>query len=63
VWGAAFKPGTDDARDSAALQVANQLRTLGAEVTVYDLMASGNITRVVTRGSITGVEHLAGGGR
>jgi UDPglucose 6-dehydrogenase len=42
VWGAAFKPGTDDVRDSAGLQVAERLRALGAEVTVYDPMASGN---------------------
>lgn len=42
VWGAAFKPGTDDVRDSIGLQVASQLQHLGASVTVYDPMASGN---------------------
>ena len=41
VWGAAFKPGTDDVRDSPALRVADGLRPLGAEVTVYDPMATG----------------------
>jgi len=40
VWGAAFKPGTDDVRDSPALRVADGLRLLGAEVTVYDPMAT-----------------------
>lgn len=42
VWGAAFKAGTDDVRDSTALRIADGLRLLGAEVTVYDPMASGN---------------------
>jgi UDPglucose 6-dehydrogenase len=42
VWGASFKAGTDDVRDSAGLLVADQLRSLGATVTVYDPMGSGN---------------------
>ncbi len=42
VWGAAFKAGTDDVRDSAGLRVAARLRALGATVTVYDPMGSGN---------------------
>jgi UDPglucose 6-dehydrogenase len=42
VWGASFKTGTDDVRDSAGLLVADQLRSLGATVTVYDPMGSGN---------------------
>jgi UDPglucose 6-dehydrogenase len=36
VLGAAFKPGSDDVRDSPALDVARILHGLGAEVTVYD---------------------------
>ncbi len=42
IWGATFKPGTDDVRDSAALKIADRLRSLGAMVTVYDPMGSGN---------------------
>jgi UDPglucose 6-dehydrogenase len=42
VWGATFKAGTDDVRDSAALLVADRLRALGATVRVYDPMGSGN---------------------
>src|SRR4051794_30925555 len=34
VWGAAFKPGTDDVRDSPALTIAGQLHLRGAEVTI-----------------------------
>jgi UDPglucose 6-dehydrogenase len=36
VWGAAFKPGTDDVRDSPALSIAGQLHLRGAQVTVFD---------------------------
>ncbi|MEO6509574.1 MAG: UDP-glucose/GDP-mannose dehydrogenase family protein [Nocardioides sp.] len=36
VWGAAFKPGTDDVRDSPALQIAGQLHLRGAQVTIHD---------------------------
>jgi UDPglucose 6-dehydrogenase len=42
VWGASFKAGTDDVRDSAGLRIAEQLRALGATVTVYDPMGGGN---------------------
>jgi UDPglucose 6-dehydrogenase len=42
VWGATFKAGTDDVRDSPALLVADRLRSRGATVTVYDPMGSGN---------------------
>ena len=41
VWGAAFKPDSDDVRDSPALSVAGQLHLRGAEVVVYDPQASG----------------------
>jgi len=34
--GAAFKPGSDDVRDSPALDVARVLDGMGAQVTVYD---------------------------
>ncbi|MFF6888614.1 UDP-glucose dehydrogenase family protein [Streptomyces sp. NPDC012421] len=36
VWGAAFKPGTDDLRDSPALAVALDLHTSGADVVIHD---------------------------
>jgi len=39
VLGAAFKPGSDDIRDSPALEVAAAVRGLGARVTVYDPVA------------------------
>ncbi|MCR2808893.1 MULTISPECIES: UDP-glucose/GDP-mannose dehydrogenase family protein [unclassified Microbacterium] len=46
VLGAAFKPHSDDIRDSPALDVAVQLRGLGASVTVTDPAAIPNAQRV-----------------
>ncbi|MCX5257948.1 UDP-glucose/GDP-mannose dehydrogenase family protein [Streptomyces canus] len=42
VLGAAFKPDSDDIRDSPALNVAARLRLDGADVTVYDPEALDN---------------------
>ena len=42
IWGAAFKPGTDDVRDSPGLDIADRLSRLGAEVVVHDPQATGN---------------------
>jgi UDPglucose 6-dehydrogenase len=46
VWGAAFKPDSDDVRDSPALHVAAALRTAGAEVVVHDPRAMDNAKRM-----------------
>ena len=45
VLGAAFKPGSDDVRDSPALDVAQILHGLGAQVTVYDPAALASARR------------------
>jgi UDPglucose 6-dehydrogenase len=45
VLGAAFKPDSDDVRDSPALNVAAQLRLQGGHVTVYDPQAMDNARR------------------
>ena len=45
VLGAAFKPDTDDVRDSPALNVAAALHLRGAQVTVYDPEASDTARR------------------
>jgi UDPglucose 6-dehydrogenase len=49
VLGAAFKPGTDDVRDSPALHVAAALHAHGATVTVFDPRASRNAARLFPR--------------
>jgi len=46
VLGAAFKPGSDDVRDSPSLDVAQILHGMGAQVTVYDPAALANARRV-----------------
>jgi UDPglucose 6-dehydrogenase len=46
VLGAAFKPGSDDVRDSPALDVAQILHGSGARVSVYDPIATANAARV-----------------
>jgi UDPglucose 6-dehydrogenase len=46
VLGAAFKPDSDDARDSPALNVAGQLQLQGAAVSVYDPKAMENSRRL-----------------
>ena len=42
VLGAAFKPNSDDVRDSPALHVAGQIQLQGGLVTVYDPKAMDN---------------------
>ncbi|KUM74893.1 UDP-glucose dehydrogenase family protein [Streptomyces curacoi] len=46
VLGAAFKPDSDDIRDSPALNVAARLRLDGADVTVHDPEAMDNARKV-----------------
>lgn len=46
VLGAAFKPESDDVRDSPALSVAGQLALRGASVTVFDPKANANSRRM-----------------
>lgn len=45
VLGAAFKPASDDVRDSPALSIAAQLQLQGADVTVTDPKAIANAAR------------------
>ncbi len=46
VLGAAFKPNSDDIRDSPALNVAGRLHLMGAHVKVYDPEATANAQRL-----------------
>lgn len=54
VLGAAFKPGTDDTRNSPALTVADHLHGHGAEVAIYDPQA-----RLPRRANFTQVGSVA----
>jgi len=57
VLGAAFKAGSDDVRDSPALDVATRLHQGGAVVTVYDPKANDVARRV--RPQLRYVDHVA----
>jgi UDPglucose 6-dehydrogenase len=46
VLGAAFKPNSDDIRDSPSLAISSRLADEGAVVTVHDPVAMGNAARV-----------------
>src|SRR5258708_5780982 len=46
VLGVAFKPDSDDVRDSASLDVCCRLAAEGAAVTVHDPVATGNAARL-----------------
>lgn len=45
VLGAAFKPESDDVRDSPALDIAARLHSIGADVHVYDPKANANAAK------------------
>lgn len=45
ILGAAFKPDSDDVRDSPALHVASELHNLGAIITIHDPVANSNAAK------------------
>jgi UDPglucose 6-dehydrogenase len=46
VWGLAFKPETDDIRESPALELIETLRVHGAHVVAYDPAAMRNVRAI-----------------
>ncbi len=46
IWGAAFKPGTDDIRSAPSLDIIAQLLNKGAGIIVYDPLASSNVKKI-----------------
>ncbi|MCD2100061.1 UDP-glucose dehydrogenase family protein [Rhodococcus rhodochrous] len=62
VLGAAFKPNSDDVRDSPALNIAGQIQLQGAAVNVYDPKAMENSRRLFpTLGYATSVRDACEG--
>jgi UDPglucose 6-dehydrogenase len=47
ILGLAFKPGTDDIRDAAAIEIAHLLQNEGAHLRAYDPVAIENARRVL----------------
>jgi UDPglucose 6-dehydrogenase len=62
VLGAAFKAGTDDVRDSPALDIAGRIHLHGANVSVFDPEAMENARKVrpTLRYTATAVEACEG---
>ncbi|NQV89608.1 MAG: UDP-glucose/GDP-mannose dehydrogenase family protein [Parcubacteria group bacterium] len=48
VWGLAFKPDTDDIRESAGVDIAQRLSAYGADLAVYDPQAMDNTRHVLS---------------
>jgi UDPglucose 6-dehydrogenase len=64
VWGLAFKAGTDDVRDSPAVNIVKRLIDRGATVQAYDPVAIGPKLSGLTQSStalqaVTGADVLA----
>jgi UDPglucose 6-dehydrogenase len=59
VLGAAFKPGTDDVRESPALRIVPALREAGAEVVVHDPIALANFAASVGANGVIYIDDLA----
>jgi UDPglucose 6-dehydrogenase len=47
VWGLAFKPNTDDAREAPALNIINELLNEGATITAFDPEAMNNVKQIL----------------
>ena len=47
VWGLAFKDGTDDCRESPAMQIVGELLKYNANITAYDPQAMKNAAKLV----------------
>ncbi|MFH8382216.1 UDP-glucose dehydrogenase family protein [Kitasatospora sp. NPDC018058] len=58
MWGASFKAGTNDVRESPALALASLLHTRGAQVTVHDPHA--NATAIVRHPELDYADTIAG---
>lgn len=52
VWGLAFKPNTDDVRDTPALEIIEYLTASGAIVKAYDPVAQDNFRGLYDHGNI-----------
>ncbi len=59
VLGLAFKPGTDDMRESPAIPVVNQLTENNANIRAYDPIAQEEAEKVFAQASITYCDSVA----
>jgi UDPglucose 6-dehydrogenase len=59
VLGLAFKPGTDDVRESPSISIIKELLTQQALVKVFDPAAQNEARRIFSNGSVNFAENLA----
>lgn len=59
ILGVAFKPGTDDMRESPAIPIINELSTLSAELSVYDPVAENEAKKIFSHIKINYSKSLA----
>lgn len=52
IWGLAFKPNTDDVRDSPALEIIQHLVDIGVNVKAYDPIAMVNFRHLFGKGGV-----------
>ncbi|WP_168121082.1 UDP-glucose/GDP-mannose dehydrogenase family protein [Paenibacillus sp. HB172176] len=52
IWGLAFKPDTDDVRDTPALEIVGSLLDAGASVRAYDPIAMNNFQTLLGRDGV-----------
>ncbi|MEK6615159.1 MAG: UDP-glucose/GDP-mannose dehydrogenase family protein [Bacteroidota bacterium] len=57
LWGLAFKPDTDDIRESPALYLMEELVSAGAKMSAYDPEAMNNVKKVYTGKIHFGKDH------
>lgn len=56
VWGLAFKANTDDIRDSASIEIINDLTAAGMNVRAYDPAAGDNARSVFTDNTLVDID-------
>ncbi len=53
VWGASYKPGTDDIRNSPAVEIIKSLIHLPIKINIYDPKAQANLKSIKLPGAVT----------
>ena len=59
VWGLAFKPDTDDTRESPAVEVVKKLLDLDAKVNVYDPSVPSIFKKNIVPNGLSSIKHFS----
>jgi UDPglucose 6-dehydrogenase len=58
MWGVSFKPNTDDIRESASIEIAENIVRHGGSVRFYDPVAAKNFAELMSELKLSGVEGV-----